>query len=179
MTVKSKPYANNIDWRLVGEHTGAMVQQTSSESGSRARRAYDQLADIGTRRTIARQLVLDALDESGGHRSAADIHARIIARAPTVTLSTVYRTLATLTDRGLVHTLTQGNEVHYGFADAPHHHGVCSRCGTTVEIPAEAVAELIKPLQRASGLILAPDGITLTGLCRACAAGERKSAART
>jgi Fe2+ or Zn2+ uptake regulation protein len=142
--------------------------QTSAKSGSRARRAYDQLAHTGTRRTIARQLVLDALDESGGHRSAADIHERIVVQAPTVTLSTVYRTLATLTEHGLVHTLTKGNEVHYGFADAPHHHGVCSHCGTTIEIPASAVAELIKPLERASGLTLAPDGITLTGICRNC-----------
>lgn len=169
MTAKSKPYANKIDWRLVREHTGGMAQ---TSSGSRARRAYNQLADSGTRRTIARQLVLDALDESGGHRSAADIHERIATHAPTVTLSTVYRTLATLTEHGLVHTLTRGGEVHYGFADTPHHHGVCSRCGTTVEVSADAVADLIRPLEEASGLRLAPDGITLTGLCRSCAAGR-------
>lgn len=138
---------------------------------SRARRVYDQLADSGTRRTVARQLVLDALDEGGGHRSAADIHQRIVAHAPTVTLSTVYRTLATLTDHGLVHTLTQGGEVHYGFADQPHHHGVCSRCGRTTEISAQAVADLITPLEQVSGLRLAPDGITLTGLCPACMGG--------
>jgi Fur family ferric uptake transcriptional regulator len=171
MTVKSNPYANNVDWRHVREHTGHMVQRTPS-SGTRARRAYEQLADTGTRRTVARQLVLDALDEEGGHRSAADIYDRIVDRAPTVTLSTVYRTLATLTDHGLVHTLTRGGEVHYGFADAPHHHGVCSRCGTTTEIPATAVADVIGRLQEASGLMIAPDGITLTGLCRDCASSR-------
>lgn len=167
MTPKSNPYANNIDSQHVREHTGPMVQTTPA-SGTRARRAYEQLGDTGTRRTVARQLVLDALDEDGGHRSAADIHERIVTRAPTVTLSTVYRTLATLTEHGLVHTLTRGGEVHYGFADAPHHHGVCSGCGTTTEIPADAVADIIGPLQKASGLAIAPDGITLTGLCRDC-----------
>jgi len=149
------------------------MAHTSPESGTRARRAYAQLAGTGARRTIARQLVLDALDENGGHRSAADIHELIVGRAPAVTLSTVYRTLSTLTEHGLVHTLTRGGEVHYGFADAPHHHGVCTGCGTTTEIPAEMVADLVDRLQRAAGLTLAPDGITLAGLCPACAASTR------
>jgi len=135
----------------------------------RARQAFEQLSGAGQRRTIARRLVLDALDETGAHRSAADIHARVAAVAPSLTLSTVYRTLSTLADCGLVHVLTRGGEARYGFADQPHHHSVCSGCGRTTEIPPDAVAELLPQLESVAGLHLAADGITLTGVCTDCA----------
>jgi len=141
-------------------------------AGTRARRVYEQLAQAGGRRTFARQLVLDALEEDGGHLPAAEIHARVAARAPSVTLSTVYRTLGTLTDHGLVHMLTLGGEAHYGFADAPHHHAVCTGCGATIEVPADAAADLVTRLRDAAGFAVAPDGITFSGLCRQCQAED-------
>lgn len=137
--------------------------------GARARRAFEQLRGAGQRGTLARQLVLDALDETGGHLSATDIHARVARKAPSVTLSTVYRTLATLADYGLVHVLSHGGEARYGFADQPHHHSVCTECGRTRQIPPDAVVDLIPALERAGGLRLATDGITLTGTCPDCA----------
>lgn len=100
----------------------------------------------------------------------AEIHALVAACAPAVTLSTVYRTLATLVDRGLVHATSCRGESHYGFAGGPHHHAICARCGRTTEIPAGAVADLIPSLQSGAGLALAADGITLTGLCDHCTA---------
>src|SRR5882757_6651979 len=150
-TLKSNLYATNID----------------SQGCGRAHYGH------GAHLTGVRYAGSSGLRPARRHRSAADIHDLIVGRAPAVTLSTVYRTLSTLTEHGLVHTLTRGGEVHYGFADAPHHHGVCTGCGTTTEIPAEMVADLVDRLQRAAGLTLAPDGITLAGLCPACAAPPR------
>lgn len=137
-------------------------------SGVRARRAFDRLVGAGSRRTLARQLVLDVLDEDGGHLPAADIHAQVATHSPAVTLSTVYRTLATLTDHHLVHTFAVGGEAHYGLADDPHHHAICTGCGTATEIPAESVTDLIPRLQHAAGLTIDAGGITLTGLCPHC-----------
>lgn len=150
--------------------TSGTAPRTSPAGGSRARRAVDRLGEIGQRRTIARQLVLDALDDAGGHRSAAQVYSRIAAEHSTVTLSTVYRTLTTLVDCGLVHVLSYGNEARYGFADLPHHHAVCTGCGATTQIPDSALADVLPRLQDVSGLVLATDGVTLTGLCQRCTA---------
>lgn len=135
---------------------------------TRARRAVQRLGEVGQRRTIARQLVLDALDESGAHLSAAQVYSRIVAEHSAVTLSTVYRTLTTLVDCGLVHVLTYGNEARYGFADLPHHHAVCTGCGATTQIPDSALADVLPRLREVSGLVLAGGGVTLSGLCSRC-----------
>ena len=49
---------------------------------------------------------------------------------PTISLDTVYRTVATLTDLGLVRrvTLTPG-PARYDANTSRHHHYVCTRCG--------------------------------------------------
>lgn len=143
---------------------------TSCPEGGRSLWAFEQLSDAGSRRTTARKLVLDALDEDGGHQPVAEIHARVLARSPAVTLSTVYRTLATLAELRLVHALSRGGESHYGFADEAHHHAICARCGHVADIPAGALADVIPHLQAAAGLVLDDDGITLTGLCARCMA---------
>ena len=52
-------------------------------------------------------------------------------------LATVYRTVGTLVAHGVLHALAiEGGVSTYGLAHYPHHHAVCTQCGTIIEVPA-------------------------------------------
>ena len=56
-------------------------------------------------------------------------------------LATIYRTVTTLVDQGVLHALTlEGGVTTYGLAADPHHHAVCTRCGSIIEVPAGRLA---------------------------------------
>src|ERR1700722_7405731 len=69
-----------------------------------------------------------------GHRSVAEIHQRLHECLPAEDqppdLATIYRTVITLVDQGVLHALTlEGGVTPYGLAADTHHHAVCTRCG--------------------------------------------------
>ncbi len=84
--------------------------------------------------------MLNVVLGSDNFRSAQDIHAALRASGETVGLTTVYRHLALLTDKGRLDALqTADGELVYRrcHSESHHHHVVCRRCGrgTEVELP--------------------------------------------
>ncbi len=119
----------------------------------------------GLRCTGVRIAVLQALSAADGHLSVADLHARAGAD-----VSTVYRTVTTLQELGLLHSVALADQpVSYGLAHQAHHHAVCTRCHRLTEVPAPAVAEAVSIFAGATGFVL--DGVgalELHGLCAKC-----------
>ncbi len=128
----------------------------------------------GLRRTMPRSLVLSAVKHEGGHVSAYRVAERIEREHPQaeVALSTVYRALETLEERGLVSALrVPSQETRYewaGDADA-HHHLVCRECGETAELPPEALTEVADQIERSTGFAVELRHLALSGLCARCA----------
>ncbi len=56
----------------------------------------------GGRMTAQRRLILETLDELGGHPTAEQVYNAVRQRVPTINPSTVYRTLSWLAEAGLV-----------------------------------------------------------------------------
>ena len=52
--------------------------------------------------------------------------------------------------------------------DQPHHHAVCDRCGTVIELPASAFAAVVRRLDRDHGFAAHPRHLTVGGLCADC-----------
>jgi len=141
-----------------------------------AGRAVDQarttLRSNGLRCTAPRVAVVSVVfaDTPSGHLTAAEIIERLEKRGEPADLTTVYRTLALLVERGVFHALTVGDRVTtYGLAEAPHHHAVCTNCGAVIEVPAERLSTALVHASRGSRFELGHDaGMTLHGLCPNC-----------
>jgi len=128
----------------------------------------------GLRRMPSRIAVLAVLEPVDGHLAVADIHQRILDATPDGTpcpdLATVYRTVTTLVDQGVLHALTvEGGVSTYGLAATPHHHAVCTRCATIIEVPAGRLAAALEHAIEGSSFTLSEQaGLTLHGLCPDC-----------
>ncbi len=82
----------------------------------------EALRSKGVRVTRQRVALLTALAEADDHPDAAELHARTKALDPSVSLATVYRTLAVLEREGLVQRHSfEGGGARFETADAPHH----------------------------------------------------------
>jgi Fur family ferric uptake transcriptional regulator len=130
----------------------------------------------GLRRMASRIAVLAVLEPVNGHLSVAEIHRRLAAAMPARTqpdLATVYRTVTTLVECGVLHALTlDGGITTYGLAVDPHHHAVCNRCGTIIEVPAQRLASALEQARAGSSFTLSERaGLTLHGLCPQCQGG--------
>jgi Fur family ferric uptake transcriptional regulator len=91
-------------------------------------------------------------------------------------VATVYRTVTTLVDAGVLHALTvEGGVTTYGVAEDPHHHAVCTRCGTIIEVPAQRLSSALEHAIEGSSFTLSDRaGLTLHGLCPDCQAQDRR-----
>jgi Fur family ferric uptake transcriptional regulator len=133
----------------------------------------------GLRRMASRIQVLAMLEPVNGHLPVAEIHQRLRASLPPGAqppdLATIYRTVTTLVDQGVLHALILDDGVTtYGLATAPHHHAVCTQCGSIIEVPARQLSSALEHAMAGSSFALSERaGLTLRGLCPQCQNGER------
>ncbi|WP_197498162.1 Fur family transcriptional regulator, partial [Mycobacterium sp. 1165196.3] len=90
------------------------------------------------------------------------------------------RTVTTLVDQGVLHALTlEGGVTTYGLATAPHHHAVCTNCGTIIEVPARQLSSALEHAMAGSSFALSEAaGLTLHGLCPQCQDDEGDARSR-
>jgi Fur family ferric uptake transcriptional regulator len=136
-----------------------------------------ELRSRGYRLTPQRQLVLDAVRELG-HATPDEIAGAVQAKAPSVNLSTVYRTLDVLEDVGLItHThLGHGAPTYHPADESDHVHLVCTACDDIIAVPAEAVEQLVGSLRDLNGFEVDVTHMAMHGRCAGCAgAGDPAS----
>lgn len=110
------------------------------------------------------------------HPDADTVFRAVQRRMPTVSLDTVYRTLWTLHDLGLVTTLgPQRNGVRFDANLDPHHHYICVRCGLVRDFESEELNDLHVPKAvRHLGSIV-NSHVEVRGLCARCQRKQDKS----
>ena len=129
------------------------------------------LRDRGLRVTTARRAVLERLRTAGtDHLSADELAADVRRRHPSVHLSTVYRTLDTLSDAGLI-TLSRfaDRPAAYHLTDDVHHHAVCTSCGATLVVSPAVLDPVRRTLLKEYGFRADPHHLTIEGRCADCA----------
>ncbi|MEU4806687.1 transcriptional repressor [Actinosynnema sp. NPDC023587] len=120
------------------------------------------------RMTPQRQSVLDAVRELR-HATPEQICRRVQVTAPTVNITTIYRTLGLLARLGLVrHTHLGHGAPHYSVAEHEHVHLVCHRCGQVAEVPCDLLSPLGGTLRGEFGFELDAGHLALSGTCRDC-----------
>lgn len=134
-----------------------------------------QLRQRGGRITTPRRAILSALLAAADHVTADQLAATVQAAHPDVHQSTVYRTLDTLTDLGIVvHVHLGHGPAVYHLADQTHAHLVCQQCGRVSEVPASVLSPIRRRVREQFDFELDSTHFALSGRCGACrrAGGE-------
>jgi Fur family transcriptional regulator, ferric uptake regulator len=127
-------------------------------------------AGASRRVTKQRRRIISKLAAAKRYMSAKELHAGLAAAAPPVGLATVYRTLETLRELGLVTTSTQPNgETAYLLCRrGHHHHAVCTQCGRVNDVPCRALVGYQRTLSRALRFRLTEHQLEFYGVCARC-----------
>jgi Fur family transcriptional regulator, ferric uptake regulator len=140
-------------------------------------RILARLKDDGGRITTPRVEIVKILLASDEHLSADDIAERVQAAHPSVATSTVYRTLETLEQLGVIdHVHVAHGRAHYHLAERdPHQHLACTVCGAIIEAPAALLDDVAARVRRELGFELEAHHSALIGRCRECVATDARS----
>ncbi|BBY61847.1 transcriptional repressor [Mycolicibacterium helvum] len=137
--------------------TGADIRPRATATGVRA-----------TRQRAAIIAVLDTVDE---FRSAQELHDELRRRGENIGLTTVYRTLQSLSAADLVDMVrTDTGESMYRRCEGAdhHHHLVCRSCGATVEVSGREVEAWAAEVAQQHGFSDVSHTIELFGTCGQC-----------
>lgn len=129
--------------------------------------------DAGLRLTQQRLSVFQEVLGSRDHPTAETIHGRLRRTAPTLSLDTVYRTLALLERCGLVHrVLDPGGGDRFDPVTDGHTHVVCRRCGRIDDLPVPSLGPGGLPEATHWGRVERRH-VVYYGVCKACLAEPR------
>lgn len=125
----------------------------------------------GERMTRPRRIVLAVLADREGHLSAEQVVTAVEKRDPSIHRATVYRTLETLADVGLVQHVHLGHGptlYHLTPASGDHVHVQCVSCGLVADAPLDILAVTAERLRLVHGFQLDLGHIALSGTCSEC-----------
>lgn len=127
----------------------------------------DLMHNAGVRPSVQRIAILGHIANSRSHPAADEVYSRLAPDFPSLSLTTIYNTLHTLTEAGLLRELDiERDRKRYDLApQPPHSHFICRSCGR--------IFDMMQP----NGLDLAPDNgefcienveVYYKGLCPEC-----------
>ncbi|MBU0508956.1 transcriptional repressor [bacterium] len=146
-----------------------MTQVQSTVIEERLQKFQEACRARGLKITPQRLEIFRELASTKEHPSAEDIFERIRVRMPTVSLDTVYRTLSTLNETGIVSRVeVLDDRCRFDANTERHHHFVCVRCKRVVDFEWPGFDHLQIPEElRGVGVIHQPHA-ELRGVCHAC-----------
>lgn len=85
--------------------------------------------------TFQRLVIMEYLLNNKTHPTADKVYSDMVKKIPTLSKTTVYNTLNTLTDEGLVVQIgITGTEARFDSTLENHHHFLCEKCGKIIDI---------------------------------------------
>jgi Fur family transcriptional regulator, ferric uptake regulator len=127
----------------------------------------DALRADGRRVTTARRLVVELLASTSEHLTADDLANSIHDAHPEIHLSTVYRTLDSLHEWGLVEHVHQPHGPSFFHLTGAHRHLVCEQCGRIRDVPVAEFEALVTRIRDRYGFELHLGHVALVGRCGA------------
>jgi len=112
-----------------------------------------RLRDAGVRITRPRKVILKILAETDDHPDAMEIFRRAVTLDATISLSTVYRTMKLLEDKGEIqrHAFA-GGPARFEQADGEHHdHLIDLDTGDVIEFHSDRIEQLQEEIAHALG----------------------------
>ncbi|GAB4167980.1 MAG: Fur family transcriptional regulator [Calditrichia bacterium] len=118
--------------------------------------------------TFQRVAIYKILLQHRDHPSAEQIYNEIKQEHPTISLATVYKTLDTLNELGLIHKVNPlYDTARYETQMHAHHHLICLRCHDIVDISTDELGELDIP-ENFHNFDILNYQIQISGICSRC-----------
>ena len=113
----------------------------------------DALRAAGLRLTQQRRMILNVVLTADDHPDALEVHRRVQADDASVSLATVYRTLAALSEKGVLQKLNfDGEPSRFETAETQHHdHIIDVDDGRIVEFTSPEIERLQRQIAKAHG----------------------------
>jgi Fur family ferric uptake transcriptional regulator len=147
---------------------------TIDEGASPVGKFREFLTTKKMRLTPEREAIVQAVYSTHDHFDAeqwvTDL-ARKNGRRSQASRSTIYRTLNLLVEAGLLRRVARANdrevyEHDYGYP--AHDHLICRKCGTMIEFPNEAIADVLEKIAADHGFRMSGHRLEVDGVCAAC-----------
>lgn len=125
--------------------------------------------------THQRLAVYEELSARHDHPSAESLYESLKKAYPSLSLATVYKTLQTLHQMGMVARVDSPTaQARYDAIVDTHHHAVCTGCGKITDLFDRTLDRL--PAPKAGGFVVQGHSVHFHGLCAKCAkaAGSKK-----
>ena len=131
----------------------------------------DQLRKCRLRATGQRLAVMQTLLETRNHPSAEDIFQKLKRSHPTLSLSTVYKTLQMMADMGALLTIETGSgSQRFDGHTHPHHHAVCTKCNKVLDVDFDRYPIDLNKKEVLADFDVQGIKITFSGTCQVCKA---------
>jgi Fe2+ or Zn2+ uptake regulation protein len=131
----------------------------------------DALIKKGISPSFHRLKIYEYLKNNCVHPSVEMIYADVIKQIPTLSKTTIYNTLKTFVEKGIISPLTiEDNEVRYDADLAFHGHFKCLNCNTLYDIDIDQL-HLLKNFcinKKINGHIVTERHVYLKGICKKC-----------
>ncbi|NDL68391.1 Fur family transcriptional regulator [Anaerotalea alkaliphila] len=125
------------------------------------------LHEKGVKPSFQRIKVYEYLMNNKEHPTVENIYRDLIKEIPTLSKTTVYNSLNTFIEKGVVQAISiDGNEMRYDLYERRHGHFKCEVCGRIYDFlpPKEAYEEL----EALEGFLITDRQIYLKGVCKNC-----------
>ena len=124
--------------------------------------------ELGLRVTRQRQEIFRAVAQSDTHPSAETVFLNVRESLPSVSLDTVYRTLSSLEEMGLLHRVGLSSKARFDGDLRPHCHFVCTQCGEVYDIFPQEHEAITWPLSAQNAGEIKQVNVQFKGICKNC-----------
>ena len=129
----------------------------------------DTLRNHGMKITPQRLMIFKILENNTSHPSAEEIFKRVKKIYPTVSFTTIYKTLETLKDIGEVQELIiDEDRKHYDPNTEAHHHIICSNCKKILDVFEDFSPHIKLPDNLKKDYTVSGFQISFHGICKDC-----------
>jgi Fur family transcriptional regulator, peroxide stress response regulator len=119
--------------------------------------------------TMQRRVILEAVLQRSDHPTADQIFEAVQDRLPRLSRTTVYRTLDTLLEWGVIRRVhLTGVTGRFDGKIERHHHLVCVACGTILDLDDENLNLISLPKKKLQGFKIDDFSVQFLGLCSSC-----------
>jgi Fur family transcriptional regulator, peroxide stress response regulator len=119
--------------------------------------------------TVQRRTILQELLQRYDHPTADMIYDSVKDRVPGISRTTVYRVLDTLVQLGAARKVAhEAAVVRFDPNTERHHHLLCDRCGSLLDLPPQQVGSIPLPDTTASGFTIRDFTVNFSGTCLQC-----------
>ena len=121
------------------------------------------------RQSRQRQRLLELLRSSDNHPTADWLYEHLKKEFPQLSLGTVYRNLAILTEQGLLQKIDFGSTFdRFEARVTPHYHLICEQCRSIEDFEMPIYAELNEQANELTDFTIQRHRIEFYGLCQKC-----------